>query len=74
MPKLQGDDEGKIAEELEKEVWNNKEGGVFETEQEAFGLQTKYTFTRPDKLLFVKKVGSNATSQAKDGQIGGEKF
>ena len=64
---------GKIAEELEQEVWFDKEGDVVETEGEAFGLQTKYKLTRPDKLLFVDEVGSN-TSQAKDGQIGGEKF
>ena len=38
---------GKIAEELEQEVWFDKEGGVVETEEEAFGLQTKYKLTRP---------------------------
>ena len=32
---------GKIAEELEQEVWFDKEDDVVESEGEAFGLQTK---------------------------------
>ena len=50
----------KIAEdELEQEVWFDKEGDVVETEGEAFGLQTKYKLTRPDNLLGVEEFGTN---------------
>ena len=64
---------GGIAEELDEEVWLNKEGHTVATEEESFGMKTKYMLKHPGKLLFVDEVGSN-TSQAKYGQIGGEKL
>ena len=36
-------------------------------------MKTKYMLKHPGKLLFVDEVGNN-TSQAKDGQIGGQKL
>lgn len=65
--------EGGIAERLDNPVWLNKEGQIVEHEEEAFGLPTRYRLLHPNKLLFVDEVGSN-TSQAKDGNMGGEKF
>ena len=64
---------GGIARKLDVPVWLNKEGQIVEYEEEAFGLQTEFMLLHPNKLLFVDEVGSN-TSQAKDGNIGGEKF
>ena len=61
---------GGIAEELDEEVWLNKEGHTVATEEESFGMKTKYMLKHPGKLLFVDEVGNN-TSQAKDGQMRG---
>ncbi len=65
--------EAGIASKLDTPTWFDKSGNIVEEEGDAFGLQSKYILLRPDKLLFVDEVGSN-TSQAKDGNIGGEKF
>jgi hypothetical protein len=62
-----------IATKMNTERLFSKEGLMVETEEEAFGLKSYYLMTRPDKLIFVDEVGSN-TSQAKDGNVGGEKF
>ena len=61
-----------IAEKLDEEVWLNKSGDVVANEEGALGMKTKYILKHPNKLIFVDEVGSN-TSQAKDGQKGGEK-
>lgn len=62
-----------IASKLDAPVWFDKSGNIVEHEENGFGLQSKYYVLKPDKLLFVDEVGNN-TSQAKDGNIGGEKF
>ena len=61
-----------IKEKLDEEVWLNKSGDVVANEEGALGMKTKYILKHPNKLIFVDEVGSN-TSQAKDGQKGGEK-
>jgi len=62
-----------IASKFDDPAWFDKLGNIVEDEENCFGLKSKYYLLRPDKLLFVDEVGSN-TSQAKDGNIGGEKF
>ena len=51
----------------------NKKGVIVEKTEDAHGLATQYIMNRPDKLIFVDEVGSNANT-LKDGNIGGEKF
>ncbi len=58
-----------IARKLDNIVKLNKDGEIVEHAREAFGLQTKYDLIRPDRLIFVDKVGSN-TSPLKDGNVG----
>ena len=53
--------------------WRDKNGDVVETEDEAFGCKTRYELIHPDHFIFVDKVGNN-TSQAKDGQVGGQTY
>ncbi len=55
---------GGIAVEHPEPVWRNEAGEVVESEEQAFGLKSKYELIHPDWLLFVDEVGSN-TSQAK---------
>ena len=55
-------------------MWLNRQRGhIVATEKKSFGMKTKYMLKHPGKLLFLDEVGSN-TSQAKGGQIGGEKL
>jgi len=54
-------------------VWRNKDGGVVEEQEQAFGCKSEYELIHPDHLIFVDEVGSN-TSQAKDGQVGGQTY
>jgi hypothetical protein len=42
-------------------------------EEKAYGLASQHELIHPDWLLFVDEYGSN-TLQAKDGQVGGQKF
>ncbi len=65
--------ETSIASKLDTKVMLDKSGEIVEHAEEAFGLPTQYIIQRPDKLVFVDKVGSN-TSTTKDGNVGGEKF
>jgi hypothetical protein len=53
-------------------VWRNDAGEVVNKEN-SVGCESKYELVHPNLLLFVDEVGSN-TSQAKDGNVGGEKF
>ena len=53
--------------------WYTKEWIVVDNEQEGIGLEIEYELIRTHRLMFVNEVGSN-TSQAKDGNVGGEKF
>ena len=53
--------------------WYTKEWIVVDNEQEGIGLEIEYEIIRIHRLMFVNEVGSN-TSQAKDGNVGGEKF
>jgi hypothetical protein len=63
-----------IARKLDNTVKLNKDGDIVEHAHEAFALPTRYDLIRPDRLVFVDKVGSN-TSQLKDGSnVGGELF
>jgi hypothetical protein len=64
---------GGIAVEHPEPVWRNEAGEVVESEEQAFGLKSKYELIHPDWLLFVDEVGSN-TSQAKDGNVGGQLY
>ncbi len=62
-----------IARKLDSEVFLDKYGNITENEEEGFALKTHCYLEQPDKLIFVDEVGSN-TSQANDGNIGGEKL
>ncbi len=62
-----------IACEHPEAQWRDKNGEVVETEEEAFGCKTRYELIHPDHFIFVDEVGNN-TSQAKDGQVGGQTF
>jgi hypothetical protein len=53
--------------------WRNEAGEVVELEKDATGCQLAYQLLHPGWLVFADEVGSN-TSQAKDGNIGGETF
>jgi len=53
--------------------WRNEAGEVVELEKDAVGCKSLYELIHPDWLVFVDEVGSN-TSQAKDGNVGGERF
>jgi len=64
---------GGIAAKLDTPIWLDKTGQIVESEEEAFGMKTQYILTHPQKLLIVDEVRSN-TSQAKDGNCGGEKY
>jgi hypothetical protein len=64
---------GGIANKLSTAVYLDKQGKIVKMKGEAFGLPTKYMMSRPDKRVFVDKVGSN-TSTTKDSNVGGEKF
>jgi hypothetical protein len=55
----------------EERYWRNAAGEVVELEKDAVGCQSAYELIHPEWLVFVDAEGSN-TSQAKDGNIGGE--
>jgi hypothetical protein len=65
--------ESHIASKFDTPARFDKSGNIVEEENEAFGLKSSYFLDRPEKLIFVDEVGSN-TSQANDGNIGGEKL
>ena len=52
--------------------WRNDAGEVV-NEENAVGCESEFELIHPNWLIFVDEVGSN-TSQAKDGNVGGEKF
>ena len=62
-----------IVSKLSMADYLDKQGEIVKTKKEAFGLPSKYMMRRPDKLVFVDKVGSN-TFSTMDGNVGGEKF
>jgi hypothetical protein len=62
-----------IATKLDNELWFSKAGDIVEEEKDAFGLKSHYFLLHPSKDIFVDEVGNN-TSQANDGNVGGEKF
>jgi len=62
-----------IACEHPEAQWRDSNGDVVETEDEAFGCKTRYELIHPDHFIFVDEVGNN-TSQAKDGQVGGQTY
>jgi len=63
----------RIACKHSEAVWRNKDGEVVEQQEQAFGCKSEYELIHPDHLIFVDEVGSN-TSQAKDGQVGGQTY
>jgi hypothetical protein len=62
-----------LAVKHEESYWINAAGEVVELEKDAVGCQSAYELIHLEWLVFVDKVSSN-TSQAKDGNIGGETF
>jgi len=64
--------ESGIASKLIEPTRFDKTGNIIDTEEEAFGLKSEYFLLYPEKLLFADEVGKN-TSQANDGNVGGEK-
>ncbi len=62
-----------IAAKFDDPVWFDKLGNIVEDKENGFGLKSKHYLLKPKNLLFVDEVGSNI-SQAKDGNIGGEKI
>jgi hypothetical protein len=62
-----------LACEHPEPLWRDENGEVVETEEKAFGCKSKYELIHADHLIFVDEVGSN-TSQAKDGQVGGQTY
>jgi hypothetical protein len=65
---------GEIASNLSTAVYLDKQGKIVKTKEEAFGLPTKYLMSRPDKLVFVDKVGSNTSTTKHTSNIGVEKL
>ncbi len=62
-----------VASKLDEAVWFSKAGDIVEDEKDAFGLKSQYFLLHANRVIFVDEVGNN-TSQANDGNIGGEKF
>ena len=62
----------RIASKVDRKVHVDKRGDIVEFEASGYGLPMQYLTQRPDKMLFVDEVGSNA-STTKDGNVGGEK-
>jgi hypothetical protein len=62
-----------IACEHPEAQWRDKNGEVVETEEQAFGCKSQYELIHLGHLIFVDEVGNN-TSQAKDGQVGGQTY
>jgi hypothetical protein len=62
-----------IACEHPEAQWRDKNGEIVETEEQAFGCKSQYELIHQGHLIFVDEVGNN-TSQAKDGQVGGQTY
>jgi hypothetical protein len=62
-----------LAVKHETSYCRNDGGEIVELENDAFGCQSSYELIHPDWLVFVDDVGNN-TSQAKDGNVGGQTF
>jgi hypothetical protein len=58
---------------LHDEVWLDRHGNRVQTEEEAYGRNTKYLLKHPEKLIIVDDVDENI-SQKGDGNAGGQKF
>jgi len=61
-----------IAEELNEEVWRDKDDNIVDTEEEAFGRKTAYKLLYPFMVVYMDEIGNN-TSQKADGNVGGER-
>ena len=64
--------EAKVAVELEKPVWINKDGEEVE-ELESFGMKIIIKITDPEACIALDEVGCNK-SMMKDGSVGGIKY
>ena len=63
-----------IALKLDDLKWFNKDGKRVDMEEaEAYGRNTKYMLTHPEKVFFVDECRDN-TSQKNDGNVGGQNF